>query len=258
MPDGLEELLENASPGSPREVDRLAVERSREAAEHLWEGVRRLLASASAGLVYTGVRALVVAAGLAAAMPSSGQAQIWDRLKAHAKERVEQQLDSTAAHVVETGNQLVDTTLGWAAGVVDTAMSRTGGLADSASGRVGRVVAGMLGGAESARVAAALSSGRAILPEIRFVEGSDQLQPAAEPHLALLGRAIAETPGPVVLQAHVDATGDAAADQALSERRALAVKRRLVAAGLPPVRLFAVGCGSRAPAGARIEVARGQ
>jgi outer membrane protein OmpA-like peptidoglycan-associated protein len=258
MPDGLEELLKNASPGSRREFDRLAVERSRQAAEHLWEGVCRLLARESARLVYTGARALVVAVGLAAAMPSSGQAQIWDRLRSHAKERLEQRLDSTAAHIVDTGNQLVDTTLGWASGVVDTAVSRTGGLVDSASHRVGRLAAGLLGGAGSTRVATALSSGRAVLPEIRFVEGSDQLQPSAEPHLALLGRAIAGTPGPVVLQAHVDPTGDAAADQALSERRALAVKRRLVAAGLPPVWLFAVGCGSRPPAGARIEVARAQ
>jgi outer membrane protein OmpA-like peptidoglycan-associated protein len=258
MPDRLEELLENASPGSPREVDRLAAERSREAAEHLWEGVCRLPASASAGLVYTGVRALVVAAGLAVAMPSSGQGQIWDRLKSHAKEQLEQQLDSSAAHVVDTGNQIVDTTLGWAADVVDTAVSRTGGVVNSGSDRLGRLAAGLLGGAGSTRVATVLSSGRAVLPEIRFVKGSDQLQPSAEPHLARLGRAIAETPGPVVVQAHVDPTGNAAADQALSERRALAVKRRLVAAGLPPVRLFAVGCGSRAPAGARIEVARAQ
>jgi outer membrane protein OmpA-like peptidoglycan-associated protein len=258
MQDPLEELLENVSPTSPCEGDPLAIERSRKAAEQLWEGVCRLLASASAGLRYSGVRPLVIAAGLAATVSTSGEAQIWDQLKSHAKEQLEQQLDSTAAHVVGTGNQLVDTTLGWAAGVVDTAVSRTGGLVDSASQRAGRLAAGLLRGAGPSPLATALLSGRAVLPEIRFVEGSDQLQPEAEPHLALLGRVIAGMTGPVVLQAHVNLTGDAAADQTLSERRALALKRRLVAAGVPPVRLFAVGCGSRAHAGARIEVVRAQ
>ncbi len=46
---------------------------------------------------------------------------------------------------------------------------------------------------------------------------------------------------------HTDDSGDAAANQALSEQRALALLRALIAAGVRADRLLAIGLGSRVP-----------
>ena len=51
----------------------------------------------------------------------------------------------------------------------------------------------------------------------------------------------------VEIAGHTDAEGDAAANQALSEKRAQAVVDYLVKAGLPAERFTAVGYGSAQP-----------
>jgi outer membrane protein OmpA-like peptidoglycan-associated protein len=60
----------------------------------------------------------------------------------------------------------------------------------------------------------------------------------------------------------VDATPDPTGDKALSDRRALALKARLAAEGVPAERVFVIGLGATRPpmdgipGNARIEVAR--
>jgi outer membrane protein OmpA-like peptidoglycan-associated protein len=66
-----------------------------------------------------------------------------------------------------------------------------------------------------------------------------------------------------LIEAHTDDSGDPAANQALAEQRAVAVKAVLVAEGIPTGRLFAMAYGAMRPAtdggaAARFEFARMQ
>lgn len=115
------------------------------------------------------------------------------------------------------------------------------------------------------RLSAEVATGHAVISELRFVRNTDDLAPSAVAVVKHLARAINATWGTFLIEAHVDPSGDAAKEQALSERRATAVKARLVLDGVPPARVVAVGYGSTrplagVPAGqsARIEVARVQ
>jgi outer membrane protein OmpA-like peptidoglycan-associated protein len=106
-----------------------------------------------------------------------------------------------------------------------------------------------------------------VLPQLRFAGGSDTLESSALAHVRRLAKAMTANAGAYLIEAHVDASGDAAKDQALSDRRAATVKERLVLEGVPAGRLFAVGYGATRPidraangakSSARIEVARMQ
>lgn len=80
-----------------------------------------------------------------------------------------------------------------------------------------------------------------------FPTGSAALTPQAEALVASLARALA-TPAlagsRIRIEGHTDAQGDAAMNQALSERRADTVRQVLIAQyGLAPARLEAIGFG---------------
>lgn len=83
---------------------------------------------------------------------------------------------------------------------------------------------------------------------VTFSTGSATLTPEAEKALAPLGRALASAelaPYRFRIEGHTDSVGDAAVNQALSERRATAVREHLMQVyGVDPVRLVAVGFGS--------------
>jgi OmpA-OmpF porin, OOP family len=83
---------------------------------------------------------------------------------------------------------------------------------------------------------------------VTFATGSASLTPAAERALAPLGRALSSAdlaPYRFRIEGHTDTVGDAAANQALSERRAAAVRDYLAQAyGVDPSRLVAVGFGA--------------
>lgn len=82
---------------------------------------------------------------------------------------------------------------------------------------------------------------------VMFATGSAMLTPAAERALAPLGRALSsqELAGyRFRIEGHTDTVGDASLNQALSERRAAAVREYLVNKfGVSPQRLEAVGLG---------------
>jgi outer membrane protein OmpA-like peptidoglycan-associated protein len=122
--------------------------------------------------------------------------------------------------------------------VVDTVLNKT-------ERGIGRAFAGVTGGADS--LGADLADGRAVLSGVGFADGSDALTVASEPYLARLAKLIAGGGATYLLEAHVAPRGDAVADQALSDRRAATVKTRLVAAGVPATRIFALGYGSTRP-----------
>jgi outer membrane protein OmpA-like peptidoglycan-associated protein len=123
--------------------------------------------------------------------------------------------------------------------------------------------AGSLNGADDEKkLAAELEKGRVVLSDVRFVGTTDELTDASQPYLERVAKVLREQSATFVIEAHVDDGGNAAANQFLSDKRSAAVKARLVAAGMPAERLFAMGLGATRPpsepnaSGARIEIAR--
>lgn len=82
-----------------------------------------------------------------------------------------------------------------------------------------------------------------------FDPGSAVVKPAALDALRAVALALVAAPRLVVeVRGHADARGDPARNQALSRRRAEAVRDLLVAAGVEARRLSVVGAGAREPA----------
>jgi outer membrane protein OmpA-like peptidoglycan-associated protein len=93
------------------------------------------------------------------------------------------------------------------------------------------------------------ASGRVATHGILFATGSDVLEAASTPTLAAIGAMMAAHPElRLTIEGHTDNAGDAAANQALSERRAQAVRAYLVSHGVDAARLTAVGAGATRPA----------
>lgn len=83
---------------------------------------------------------------------------------------------------------------------------------------------------------------------VNFASGSATLTPEAERALVPLGRALSSpdlAPYRFRIEGHTDTVGDAAINQALSERRAAAVRDYLMRSfGVPEDRIIAVGFGA--------------
>ena len=83
------------------------------------------------------------------------------------------------------------------------------------------------------------------LPGTAFASGSDRLSPAAAGSLRALA---AEVGGKRIrIEAHTDSQGGDAANLALSQQRAAAVRKVLSSAGVPAARITAVGKGETDP-----------
>lgn len=81
-----------------------------------------------------------------------------------------------------------------------------------------------------------------------FATGSAEPSPAIEESLATIAEVLADYRLTlVVVHGHTDAAGDADVNQRLSEERAVAVARRLVASGLAAERIVTVGHGESRP-----------
>ena len=84
--------------------------------------------------------------------------------------------------------------------------------------------------------------------DVLFDFDKSNLKPAAEQNLQNLLTVVREKPGTkVFVEGHTDVRGDAAYNQSLSERRADAVKRWLVAQGTDDARITASGAGKSRP-----------
>ena len=81
------------------------------------------------------------------------------------------------------------------------------------------------------------------MPRVLFETGKDKLRPESDPVLELVKAYLAAKPMITVLriEGHTDNLGMAAANQALSEGRALSCARWLVAHGVDCKRLLPVG-----------------
>jgi OmpA-OmpF porin, OOP family len=84
---------------------------------------------------------------------------------------------------------------------------------------------------------------------VQFAFDSADIQPSARKQLDALAEGIRLLPETkaVQVQGHTDATGSEKYNELLSQRRAIAVKNYLVAAGIDAARLHAVGKGQHAP-----------
>lgn len=83
---------------------------------------------------------------------------------------------------------------------------------------------------------------------ILFDTGRDVLKPAARDSLAQAATTLARSETNIVIQGHTDSTGNDAINMPLSQRRADHVRDFLMANGVAPSRMVAVGYGSSRPA----------
>ena len=188
---------------------------------------------------------------LVAAAPHHADGQIWKKIKEAAKAKVEAEKTKAATHVVEAAGTVVDSTLEKSGRGVDSAVSKASTVADTAMNATERGVKGVVGGVVGAfkgdGLQQDLAKGRAVVAGIRFAPGSDEIMSSSTSMTTRLAKAILATPGTFLVESHTAATNDATADQALTDRRATAVKTRLIAEGVPAARLFAMGFGATKP-----------
>jgi outer membrane protein OmpA-like peptidoglycan-associated protein len=86
------------------------------------------------------------------------------------------------------------------------------------------------------------------LGDVLFDTGSANLNPGGMQQIARLATYLAANPSPTVrIEGHTDSRGAAAYNEALSQRRADSVRAALVAAGIEPARVTAVGMGEALP-----------
>jgi outer membrane protein OmpA-like peptidoglycan-associated protein len=92
-------------------------------------------------------------------------------------------------------------------------------------------------------------NGRVATQGIYFDTGSDQLRPESTPTLKEIGGMLTENPTlRIVIEGHTDNTGNAAANQTLSQKRAEAVRQYLMTThGIAADRLTAQGIGQEQP-----------
>ena len=211
---------------------------------------------------------VVMAAALVLAPPPAG-AQVWKAIKQRATEKVEARKAKADSAILARTSRTMDSTLEKAGRGVDSATDRVASLADSAVSKTEQGVTSVVKRrpGDGDRLAADLADdGRLVLAELRFTP-DDQLAPGAEALVGQLAQLLGAQTGAFLVEGHVAAGAAPDADRQRSERRAAAVKARLVAAGVPAARLFAIGAGSApasaagaagAPAPDRIEIARMQ
>ena len=209
------------------------------------------------------ILALAVGAGQLA-LPARAHSQILKKIRSQAEQKVEaSKARADSAAMARTG-RVIDSTLAKTERGVDTVVSKTAAVAGAVVEKTGDIVSGALGGTgDDGKLAAELETGRVVLAEVRFVGTTDQLDDASNPYLERLAKLLAQQSATFVIEGHVDDGGrSAAANQVLSDKRSAAVKARLVAAGVPAERLFAMGLGATRPptdptaSRARIEIAR--
>ena len=219
-----------------------------------------------------GIAAALVIGALLAPNVASGQG-LGGALKARFQKKIDARRDSADTAIARAADKAMDSSLTKTGRAADTVINRTSNVLDTVMNRTESGVAGagkaLTGGGSGAPdpIATDLAAGRAVVNTIEFAPGTDTPSHNSEAVFKRMAKAIKATQGAILIEGHVEATGDAAADQALSLKRAAMVKSRLIAAGVPETRLFTMGFGSMraaaaangaAPVNSRIEIARMQ
>jgi outer membrane protein OmpA-like peptidoglycan-associated protein len=215
------------------------------------------------------IRTLLIVGGALmtwAATPARAGAQdVFKRIKDQTAKRLQERRAKIDSTMMKTAGTTVDSALAKSGRGADAVVIKAGDVANSAIATTERGVKSIIGGSDPVLdVASRLAGGRAVFEEIRFAEGSDQIDPASAAVLKQLAAALAAAPGPFLIEAHTEAVPPPGDAQSLSQRRASAVKAQLAANGAPADRLLAIGYGATRPnandpkANARIEIARAQ
>ena len=198
-----------------------------------------------------------------AAEPVKRGGGFFKKLGSHIKQRAAEVKAETSQNLTAAATQIVDTTFqtgtklvaSTTAGVTNTARLKIGGVGQKL------MLVPLRGGGSADNLALAISSGRAVLPEIRFTPGTSVLEPSGRELVNRLGvelrNEMARAPGiRFEIYAHVDSGASA---QVLSEERAGAVKAAL-ANYADAKRLTALGYGASQPVpgvpGSRVEIVR--
>jgi outer membrane protein OmpA-like peptidoglycan-associated protein len=191
---------------------------------------------------------LVLIALPGAALPGPAEAQLLERVKSRVVQKTGERKRQTEEHLLERAAEPADSAAERVMAPVDSAAVRLGAGAGAAVAGIGR---DRDAGAEvEGRIRAQLAEGRADLEGIAFEPGSEILTADSEPSLSALARVLGGESGLFLLQARADAgmTGDAA--KRLAARRAAALERLLVEAGVPDERVFGTGDGAATGEGA--------
>ncbi len=211
---------------------------------------------------------LAVLLGLAVlTVPSTSDAQgVGARIRQNAAERLKARKKQSEDSVVAAAAKMVDSTAEKTGRGVDATVNKVGTVVDTAMNRTERGVtsaATALTGGRDDRIATELEAGRAIVRTLVWVDGTAELDPRSDATVGRIAKAMSATQSIYLVEAHVAGGGDAAASQALTDARAAALKARLVAAGVPAGRLFAMAYGATRPptdgeSAERIELAKMQ
>lgn len=200
--------------------------------------------------------------------PASGQLlkRIKEKVVQHTVEKVTEHSAKAESTVVKATDKATDSAFTKTDRGVDATMRKAGAAVDSGLNKTERGIQALFAGRTTSRdsLVAALSAGRVRLRDIAFRAGTAELLESSDEMLRHLATALRSADGPFLLEGHVDATSDDAADRKLSEERASAVKRRLISLGVGESRLFAMGLGATQQTGGaspsasngRIEIAR--
>jgi outer membrane protein OmpA-like peptidoglycan-associated protein len=191
---------------------------------------------------------LVLIALSGAALPGPAEAQLLERVKSRVVQKTGERKRQTEEHLLERAAEPADSAAERVMAPVDSAAVRLGAGAGAAVAGIGR---DRDPGVEvEGRIRAQLAEGRADLEGIAFEPGSEILTADSEPSLSALARVLGGESGMFLLQARADGgmTGDAA--KRLAARRAAALERLLVEAGVPDERVFGTGDGAATGEGA--------
>ncbi|MDQ6887256.1 MAG: OmpA family protein [Gemmatimonadota bacterium] len=180
-----------------------------------------------------------------------GEGSIFDRIGKAAAARAAAKKAKLDSAVMASAAKAVDSSLDKAGRGTEAVMNKTASLVDTAMNKTEAGVTNVVSrkDATAEKIAADLAAGGAVIWDITFADKSDELTPSGGKALGKLAKVLKNGGGPGVaymLVAHVDASGDADADQLLSVKRAQALKAKLATMGVASP-LFASGQGSSHP-----------
>jgi outer membrane protein OmpA-like peptidoglycan-associated protein len=212
---------------------------------------------------------ITVLAATATSLPlgiASGQS-IWQTIKQQAAAKAAAAKAKADSAVVNAAGKAVDSTVSKTGQAGGTVVDMAGSVVDTTLNKTHRGVQGLLSHSDgaSSKLATDLAAGRAVIWDITFAPGADDLAPESSDAVTRLASALNSAPaGAFLLEVHVDSAKDAASDQDLSDRRAKMLKAKLVSLGVKsPV--FASGQGSARHStdtahktNARVEVSKAQ
>ena len=165
---------------------------------------------------------LLLTIGLVASSVTTerAEAQFLKRVTERVKQKVAERKMQTEENALARAAEPADSALAKVASPVDSLTARVGGSAGAAVGRLGR---GHDQSGEENRLRAELATGRAALPAVQFVPGTDGLDPASEHSLKVLASVVATSPGVFLIQGRADPGSQPETASMLANARASAV-----------------------------------